>query len=293
VRHLADDPRALLRALAAGNFLGRSLPCGRLFRVEPTFFRRLQAECEALIADHSTRPFTLAENRTTPYGDAVQLCLLNRSGRLDDTSDTHDHSTLGKRFHHGDRFPTLASFIAAFPQAYNMRINTMGTKSGLSPHKEATLHRARDGGYYLRARFHLPIATNPGAQMLIGRDVFHFAEGEVYFFHNGMVHSAANEGATPRRHLVWDMLLSGAAVALMFGAAPAPPFLARVRAADWAVAPIRRHPGSAFEIVDGFRAESLYRRLHLQRFGIAPHQFCRWYLRAVGLRPRRIGFAEA
>lgn len=292
MKRLARDPKAVLRTLAAGNFFRRSVACQRLFSVEAEFFAALRADCGALVDDAMARPFTLGENRTRPYGEAVQLSLLNRSGRLDDTSGEHDHSRAGKRFHYADRCPALARLIATFPQAYNMRINVMASGSGLSPHKEATLHRGQQGTYYLRARFHLPIKTNADAKVLIGRSVYHFEEGQIYFFHNGMVHSAANEETTPRHHLVWDMLLSRAAVDLMFGSAQVPDFLERIPEAGCEVIPVGSHSGRAFEIVDGFRSESLYRKLRLASLGIADHQFCIWYLRASSLRPRRIAYAQ-
>jgi hypothetical protein len=290
---IASNPAALLRAIADGNFFRPSLPCVRLFRVEARFFNDLRAECVALVTEHASKPFTLDENKNHPYGEACQLSLLNRSGRLDDTSDCHDHAAAGKRFHHGVRYPQLARFVAAFPHAYNMRINVMGAESGLSPHKEATLHRKPHGGYYLRARFHLPIQTNPHADLLVGGALYHFAEREVYFFHNGMVHSAANRGATARYHLVWDMLVTRATFDLMFAAAGgAPAFLERIAPADWEVSPRAPYAQRSYDIVDWLGGERLYRALRLSHLGVQPHHFCELYLRAAGLRRRRLELAE-
>lgn len=293
-RVMTEDPKALLRTLAAGNFFRRSLPCARLFRIEPRFLTSLATECGTLAREHQGKSWTHAESQNHPYGDTVQLCLLNRSGRLDDTSDTHDLTTTGKRFHHAERFEHLARFIAAFPDACNMRLNIIGRRSGLSLHKESTLHAARTrGAYTLRARFHLPLQTNRQARMQIGRDVYHFPAGELFFFHNGMVHAAANGGDAPRHHLVWDMMLTREATAMMFGDVQAPPFLERLPPEGWNVRPISSRAASPFEVVDGFRTVSLYHQLKLARLGIARHQFCVWYLRAASLRPRRIAFAPS
>jgi hypothetical protein len=268
---------AFLKSLADVNFHRPGPKALELFRVEGGFFERLRAELEQLTERHAPSKMTdygHSSSWANPYGNAVQFSLLNKSGRLDDTSTDHNLSTRGKAFHHAEEFPTLAQLIRAFPHATNMRLNGMGKKSGLSPHDENVVHwcgpgRPRD--FFVRARFHLPIQTNPGAHLLMGGEKFHFEERRIYFFHNGTVHSANNEGDTYRYHLVWDMLLTQQTYEQMFlGLHPAP-FLQAVPQSEQRVPPVGALQVDDFELSGlGLR---LYRLLQLQRLGVKKGMF--------------------
>jgi aspartyl/asparaginyl beta-hydroxylase len=286
-----------IRSLADVNFKGRGPKALRLFEVKDEFFKRLKAELvelterysPSLVQDHGH-----ATNWTNPFGAAVQFSLLNRSGRVNDTSTDHNLSVAGKSFHYPKEFPTLDGFIRTFPHAVNMRLNGMGQKSGLSPHEENVVHWCglrSPARFFVRARFHLPIQTNPKAMLLLDGETFHFEERFVYFFNNGAVHSANNLGDTYRYHLVWDMLLSRAAFSLMFGHAPVPTFLERVPESRREVAP------SASVNVEDYALSGLelrlYRLMQLKRVGISQGQFHSKIYGPIARRaPIRIGFAE-
>jgi hypothetical protein len=202
---------AVLRSIVQGNYHRGGLKCRRLFRVDAPFFEQLVAEVRRLVQSRTPSivgPVGHVTSWTQPYGSAVQFSLLNESGKFDDYSTDHNRQRAGKRFHYPAEFPTLQRFIDAFPDAYNMRLNGMGNKSGLSPHEEHVVSLAHGGGVQVRARFHLPVCTSPGAEMLLDGDVYHFDAGYVYFFNNGCVHSAVNQSTEHRYHLVWDALLT-------------------------------------------------------------------------------------
>ena len=210
----------ILDAIRNADYREPGLSCLRVLRLDPRFFTALRTELGQLARRH--RPSVVTEkthvtNWTRPYGEAYQFSLLNASGRFEDTSVDHKHSSFGKRFHHGEEYPTLARFIDFFPHCLNFRLNVLGPHSGLAPHEEHVTLRATSGLIGLRARFHLPVFTNSQAEILLNGEIHHFREGVVYFFNNGCVHAARNEGSEPRTHLVWDMFLTREAFDTTFG----------------------------------------------------------------------------
>lgn len=261
----------ILTAIANGDFhRPGALRCAQLFSLEPTFFERLRSDVARLVVDNL--PSEVADehhvtNWTKPYGRAIQFSLLNGSGDLSDTSVDHDRSVYGKRFHHAATYPALGELIGLFPHAVNMRLNGMSPSGGLSPHEEHLAWR-KGRRYYFRARFHLPIETNPGAEVLLDGDLLHLEAGNIYFFNNGCIHAASNTGDTQRFHLVWDMLLSDETLELMFGEGSHGPLL-RTPPEQRAV-PVRRSVG-----VDAYQISGpgaiLYQALHLGALGITPH----------------------
>lgn len=163
------------------------LKCARLFAVNSSFFERLSQEVLDIVQTYTPSDVGHQNHRThwkNPYGTAIQFSLFNTSGRFDDTSSDHAKVIKGKKFHYGDRYPTLDKFIATFPDLYNMRINGMAAKSGLSPHEEHIVWQPEAPGlrhtYFFRARFHLPIVTNDKADMMLDGYHFHFNEGYIY-----------------------------------------------------------------------------------------------------------------
>ena len=288
------DTDTLLRQLLEGNHQRGGLRVARLFDVKPDFRDRLEADVFRLIGAH--RPSNVHDPghisnwwSAPPKGEVFQFSLLNRSGQLDDTTADHDGSIVGKRFQRSTDYPTLAQLIAAFPHSYNFRINLMAPSAGLPPHKEQ-LYLREAHRRHLRVRFHLPIQTNPEAEMLLDGEVFHFEPATVYFFNNGCVHTATNKGETPRLHLLWDMRLTPETARLMFGAAeePGPDFLCRVPEAHWKLPSRRTEPVNDYDTIGGW--ESAYRLAHLDRLGVSLRwiqRVCnesRWY--RFALRPR-------
>lgn len=240
----------LLQGIRDGNYHKSGIRCLQLFSVEEIFLNQLQADVERLCrtergskardADHIT-------NWTRPSGEVVQFSLLNASGRYDDFRSDHDLSCFGKRFHGGSTYRALAQLTDLFPHAVNFRVNLMGPRAGLSPHEEHTVIRTHAGSVALRTRFHLPVFTNPDAEMMLDGEVYRLEEGTVYFVNHGCVHSAHNGGSENRIHLVWDMLLTREAFELMFEEmVPAYP-LRRLNESEWHAVPVRRERVGDYE----------------------------------------------
>ena len=192
-------------------------------------------------------------------------------------------------------FPTVAKFISAFPHALNMRLNGMGKKSGLSPHEENVIHwygAARPTRFFARVRFHLPMQTNEQALMLMQGETFHFQAGYVYFFHNGTVHSANNQGDTYRYHLVWDMLLSRETYAQMFQGKAGVDFLSPVAEQERDVPPVGKVSIDDYAI-SGLGL-ALYRMMRLDRLGVKPAQFHSKVFDPLARQaPLRLDYADA
>lgn len=272
---------AVLDQIARGDFHREGgLRCLRLFTVEPEFFSSLVKDVQTLAVDNMPSEVQSEDhvtNWTRPIGRAVQFSLLNASGDFSDTSVDHDKKSSGKSFHHADRYPTLGQFIDLVPGATNMRLNGMSPGGGLSPHEEHVTRR-KGRNYYLRARFHLPIATNPDAVVLLDGQWFHFEPGEIYFFNNGCVHSAMNGGHTQRYHLVWDMTLTEEVIERMFGDDSHGP-LEHVPASGRAVSVHHTDPPGEYAI-SGF-GERLYNKLRVDKLGVKPHTWQNGYQRAA------------
>jgi quercetin dioxygenase-like cupin family protein len=97
----------------------------------------------------------------------------------------------------------VAERIADATQGRLGRVMVIKLKPGgrIAPHVD-------EGGYALAtARFHLVIATNPGAWLEAGGERVHMAAGELWWFDKHAPHRGANEGATDRVHMVIDLFL--------------------------------------------------------------------------------------
>lgn len=263
---LSREERHSLRGILDANYHKGGLKCRHLFQVESGFFARLAEEAEALVRKYDPSRVTAGHvtNWTKPFGTAIQFSLLNESGKFDDFSTDHNRVRAGKRFHYAESFPTMARFIDALPSAYNMRLNGMGKKSGLSPHEEHVVFRSADGSSaHLRARFHLPLRTSTKAEMLLDGDVYNFKAGSIYFFNNGCVHSATNTDETFRYHLVWDALLTKRAFDAMFVDTPSAAFLSRVPASEAECSAIRHV--NVTEYQTSGEGRRIYDEWHLKR----------------------------
>ncbi|MDR7099359.1 hypothetical protein J2X04_001706 [Lysobacter niabensis] len=232
----------LLAGIAAAARGDHGIACLRLMRMDEAGFAALQEDVLRLCGE--AQPSHVNDEAhvshwTRPRGEVAQYSMLNRSGRYEDYSDDHDRSRAGKQFAHGDRYPALAALIKAFPEAVNFRINVLGTRARLSPHQEAPLFALGEGECGVCARFHLPVLTSRGAELLLDDDVLHLHPGEIYFVNHGCVHAARNLDAERRVHMVWDMPLCRAAVSRMFGDEPLPAGLSRCLDEERAVPPLR------------------------------------------------------
>lgn len=234
---------SILAGIRDGDYHQGGIRCLRLLRLRHAAFADLRGEVAELI--RSREPSSAGRPRhptawVGPSGEVLQYSLLNASGRADDTSGDHNESCLGKRFHDAVSFPALGRLVQALPHCINFRVNLLGPGASLGAHEEHVTLRLRSGRIGLRGRFHLPVTTNPLAELSLDGDVYHLEEGVVHFVNNGCVHSAANGGDARRVHLVWDMLLTREACECMFGELAEPePWLARVPRGEREPAPVR------------------------------------------------------
>jgi hypothetical protein len=225
-------PRALLDGIRDGNFHAGGIRCLRLLRLDVDYFGRLRAEVAQLC--HRERPSDVrasdhVTNWTRPKGEVLQFSLLNLSGRASDFSDDHDLSTFGKRFHHGDEYPSLATFIDTFPDITNFRVNVLGPGARLAAHEEHSIIRTQTGSIGACIRYHLPLVTNEGAELTLDDQVVHLEAGVVLVVNHGCVDAARNSGLERRVHLVWDQLLTRQAFDAAFGDDAGPAWATRIR----------------------------------------------------------------
>jgi hypothetical protein len=244
------NAEAILAGIRDANYHKGGIRCLRLFIVDEACFCRVRAEVERLCRAERGSKVGATDHITSwtrPRGEVVQFSLLNASGRYDDFGTDHDLSCFGKRFYGSSSYPTLAQLADLFPHTVNFRINLMGPGAGLSPHEEHTVIHTRSGSVALRTRFHLPIFTNPDAEMMLDGEIYRLEAGTVYFVNHGCVHSANNGGGENRIHLVWDMLLTREAFEFMFEKAAPEPLLRRLNQSEWFPTPIRAETVGAYE----------------------------------------------
>lgn len=235
-------PDELLDGLRAGDRHEGGIRCLRLHRVEPTALAAIRREVAQLCRTNRPSDVTRPEHVTSwvhPFGTVVQYSLLNSSGRPDDFSEDHDLDRGTKRFHAAADAPELARLVALFPDAVNVRVNVLGATSGLAAHEEHAFVRIPGGPVAARVRLHLPLETGPAAVLVLDGQVYRLAEGVVHLVNHGCVHAARNGGPAPRVHLVWDVVLTGAAYELLFADGTAPDPLRRITGAERAVVPLR------------------------------------------------------
>ena len=215
-----NDLHLVLQGIRDANYHHGGIRCLRLLHLDPDFFADLQADVSRLCA--AQHPSNVNDpnhitNWTQPSGQVLQYSLLNATGRYDDFSTDHNLSCFGKRFRDADLYPVLGRLIDVLPHTVNVRINVLGPSAELSPHEEHSVVRTQLGTVSIRPRFHLPIFTNSGAEIILDDHVYHLEEGSIYFFNHGCFHSAHNRSEQTRVHLVWDQLLTLEVFDLMFG----------------------------------------------------------------------------
>lgn len=234
------DTRTVLRKIMLGNLQHpKGLDTIRVFGLEEKFFKNVQTDVLRFIKDHKSsnvKQRAHGTNWTKPFGTAaVQFNMLNRN--------PSNSKNVTKRFAHDKKkYPALAQFVNSCKNLSSFRINGMGAKSGLSPHEERVISRSGNN-FVVRARFHLPIVTNPHVEMRLQDKIYHFDEGNVYYFNNGTAHAAENKGDTMRYHLVWDEMVNKAVFTHYFAKQRNPPkFLIAVDPEDQYLEPTRIDP---------------------------------------------------
>jgi len=170
----------------------------------------IESEIKQIIETYSNSEVSKKEhitNWTKPYGKAIQYSLYNSTGDTKDFANDHNISQFDdkgkeKKFFDSNYKNTYNLFKMFQHAVVNFRLNGMGKNSGLSPHKEYNIHGER-----YRIRFHLPVFTNNSAWVMLDDEKFWLKKGYIYFFNNGLIHSAGNNSEQTRYHLVWDTML--------------------------------------------------------------------------------------
>lgn len=181
-------------------------------------FPELKEDVLRLVRENPGSDVTLEShgtNWTNPHGYARQYNILSSHGDYSN-QNSGGLTIYGKAFPEPNEYPYLNEFVQRFPHTVNMRINVFGEKSGLSQHKESTILRQKDGRLGIKARFHLPIQTNPNSFVFLNGEIHHLEEGYLYFFNNGAIHSSFNEGDEARIHIVFDMLVTNKVLKELF-----------------------------------------------------------------------------
>ena len=209
-----STPEKIIELIVNSNYhLEPGLKTANLFMVDPDFFENIKSEVLDLVKNNPIPALKQGGPKSRlvqPLGRVEQYSIINATGRFDDLSLVHNRSIFNKRFHHREAYPHLAKFIELFPHAVNFRINVMYANSALVEHRATACHYNKvNNKYFLIVKFHLPIKTNQEASMFLNGDLYRFEEGNIYFFYNGVNHTADNYHPTDERiHLVWDMLLT-------------------------------------------------------------------------------------
>lgn len=209
----------ILKGLARGNFHHadgiRALYLGPM---DEMFIADLKANVSNIM-EHRQPSIVREGEHTTgwtkPRGRVEQWSLYNNHGRTDDTSNDFEYRVEDKRVINNPPSPSIAA-LCKLPSVVNMRLNIIHPGSSLSPHEEHITRRVGHNQVSMRARFHIPLWTNPGCKMLADGNLYHFEEGNLYLFNNGCVHGAINDGDSARAHLVFDLLMTQAAMDIMF-----------------------------------------------------------------------------
>jgi quercetin dioxygenase-like cupin family protein len=102
------------------------------------------------------------------------------------------------------RSPALAAAIEAFEcEKLSVRLLRLGPGASVREHTDYNLGY-EDG----EVRFHVPVLTNPDAVFELEGRPLAMRPGESWYLDFNLKHRVANEGATPRVHLVVDCVVN-------------------------------------------------------------------------------------
>lgn len=226
--------------LLSGNYHRGGIRCLRFFHVLESSFALLISDIEKFRNKNQPSAVAAADHIThwVGYqGEVLQFSLLNGSGRTNDFSTDHNFSCKDKWFFDDLAYPTLSKFIADLPHLINFRIIVLTPGSALPPHEEHIPFRTQQGTIGARLRFHLPINTNPSAEINLDGQVYHTEAGVIHLINHGCVHTAYNHGEQARVHLVWDSLLTKELYLFLFDGYGVPSYLRAIK--ERFVTPVR------------------------------------------------------
>lgn len=111
------------------------------------------------------------------------------------------------------RAPAMRGAVAMLScPVQSVRLMRLGPGSAILPHDDLDL--AAEAG---RARLHLPITSNARVRFTLNEAPVLMQPGELWYLRLSDTHSAVNEGATPRVHLVIDVTANDWLLAMLRG----------------------------------------------------------------------------
>lgn len=141
---------------------------------------------------------TLPDEAWTPHPQAIDgndACVLISSGG--GINDATRGEWLPTRWL--DALPSVRRIMRALPcDIERSRLMRIAPGHRMPPHED-------DDPYWLhRIRLHVPLMTNDGAEFWCNGEAAKMKAGECWIFDTTKTHSAINNGATARVHLVMD-----------------------------------------------------------------------------------------
>lgn len=106
-----------------------------------------------------------------------------------------------------DTYPNIAKSLKSYPSCFNCCIGGFLPHSRFTIHREPIIKQYHDK-WFMICRFHIPLTTNSKCSNYIGDGLYHFDEGNMYFFNVAGKHDGRNESDVPRYHLVYDLILT-------------------------------------------------------------------------------------
>ena len=111
-----------------------------------------------------------------------------------------------------DRFPETISILRGFAKELDGKPGR--AKIALLPPAAKVLPHSDRGLYYkMRNRYHFVVQSRDGSLLRAGDEEVRMQTGELWWFDNKAIHSAANDSAHPRIHLIFDLLPNSEAAA--------------------------------------------------------------------------------
>lgn len=112
-----------------------------------------------------------------------------------------------------DRGPAMRAAVRALHcPVQSVRLMRLGPGSAILPHDDLDLAAEAE-----RARLHLPIRTNPEVRFVLNGEPVTMLPGELWYLRLRDTHSARNDGATDRVHLVIDVRANDWLLAMLRG----------------------------------------------------------------------------
>ncbi len=181
----------------------RLIPC---LRVNDSIMNEIEKEVRTLVKNYKILEESIKKHHTDftkPYGTVTQSCLYNTTGNILDFSTDYKMLKNGK-FFFDPNFKNIHHIVKLFQNnLINFWLYGISKNSGSSPHKVISSNY----GKKFRIRFHLPIITNSSAWVMLDWKKFWLKRGIIYFFNDGCIHTAGNDGDQTRYHLIWDCML--------------------------------------------------------------------------------------